>query len=194
MNYADIEKSFSEQNVSLLLAKSNIRIKESVLKESKADYLPVLSIYADYEYYNSAYTSGNLKSNRINGPSTGLKLSYTVFDGFNKNRSRQIAQINYESAQLQSEKTLNDLQSILYQTYNTYSGALTQIKLETKNLEDARKNLEFAVQLYKLGSINEIEFRQIQEKEFESENRLLSVQYAAKIAELQLMQLSGGLK
>ncbi len=194
LNYSELEKSLTEQNKSLLLAKSNVQIKELALKENRSNFLPTLSLYADYEYYHSHYSSGSLELSQNFGPNIGLRLSYNIFNGFNDNRKRQIGKVEYQSAQLEEESEMNNIKSDLYQNYNDYSSDLKQIKLESENLVNARKNLQFAIELYKLGSINEIDFREIQRKEFDAENRLLFAQYYAKIAEIQLLQISGGLK
>jgi len=194
LNYAELEKSLNEQNRSLLLAKNNLTVKELELRETRSNFLPTLSLYADYEYYRSHYSAGSLELNQNFGPTVGLRLSYNIFNGFNDNRKRQISKIEYQSAQLETENELNSILTDLYQNYNDYSSAITQITLESANLENARKNLTFAIELYKLGSISQIDFREIQRKEFDAENRLLYAQYYAKVAELQLLQISGGLK
>lgn len=192
--YAELEKTLIEQNKSVLIAKNNVRIKEFELNESKSNFLPIVSLYADYEYYNSHNSAGTYKNNNIIGPSVGLRLSYNIFNGFNDNRKRQISKIGYETSQIAAESELNSIRTDLYQNYNDYVSGLKQIKLESENLANARKNLQFAVELYKLGSISEIDFREIQRKEFDAEGRLLSAQYYAKIAEIQLLQISGKLE
>jgi len=194
LNYSELEKSLLEQNRSLLLAKNYLKVKELEVKETRSNFLPSLSLYGDYEYYRSHNSKGSLELNQSIGPSVGLRLSYNIFNGFNDNRKRQISKIEYQSAQLEAESELNAIRSDLYQNYNEYSSAITQITLESANLENARKNLQFAIELYKLGSISQIDFREIQRKEFDAENRLLFAQYYAKIAEIQLLQISGNMK
>ncbi len=193
LNFEQIQQSFSQQNKDILLSESNLKLKELIYRETKTVFLPELSLYADYEYYNSHNSAGSMKLNTVAGPSVGVKLSYTVFDGFNSNRKRQIAKVDLSTAQIETDENLNTVRTILYQTYNNYKGALTLADLETGNLSDARKNLQLAVEMYKRGTIGEIEFREIQRKEFESESRFLSAQFAAKSAELQLLKLIGQL-
>jgi len=194
LNYSELEKMVNEQNKSLLLARNNQKIKELQFEETKSNFLPSLSLYADYDYFHSGFSSGSIDYNQSIGPTVGLKLSYNIFNGFNDRRKRQISKIEFQSSQLEFESEMNNIKSDLFQNYNTYSSALKQIKLETENLENARKNLQFALELYKRGAINEIDFREIQRKEFDAENRLLFAQYYAKIAEIQLLQISGSLK
>jgi outer membrane protein len=192
--YSDLENSLLEQNRLLLLAKANVQIKELELKETRSNYLPVLSLYSDYDYFRSENSAGATKSNQSTGPTIGLRLGYNVFNGFNDSRKRQLGKIEYQSAQLEAESELNSIHADLYQNYNDYSSGIKQIALESENLENARKNFQFAIELYKQGSIDEIDFREIQRKEFDAESRLLYAQYNAKMAEIQLLQISGGLK
>jgi len=194
LEYSELEKSLMEQNRLLLLAKSNMQIKELELKETRSTFLPELSLYSDYEYFHSQYSKGLTDWTQNLGPTVGIRLGYNIFNGFNDERKRQIGKVEYQSAQLVLESEMNSIQTELYQTYNDYSSAKMQITLESENLENARKNLQFAVELYKQGSIDEIDFREIQRKEFDAESRLLYAQYYAKMAEIQLLQISGDLK
>jgi len=81
----------------------------------------------------------------------------------------------------------------LYKIYNGYESALQVISLERVNLQNTRKNMNIAFEKYRLGAINEIDFRNIQRTAIEAENRLLTAEYLAKIAEINMLQLSGNL-
>jgi outer membrane protein TolC len=193
-SYTELESKLNNQNISILLARNNMRIRELEMDETRSYFLPSLSLYADYGYTRNGYNPGTIDWTESMGPTVGLRLGFNIFNGFNDRRRREISKIQYESAQFEEKDQLIAAKSELYQSYNTYTSAIKQIDLETKNLENARKNLQFAVELYKRGAINEIEFREIQRKEFDAENRLLYAQYYAKTAEIQLLQISGNLK
>ncbi|MFN8257383.1 MAG: TolC family protein [Bacteroidales bacterium] len=193
-SYSDLENSLNAQNISILLARNNLRIRELEMEETRSYFLPSFSLYADYGYTRFDYNPGTIDWTETMGPTVGLRLGFNLFNGFNDRRRREISKIEYESAQLEEKDQLIVTKSELYQSYNTYTSAIKQIDLETSNLENARKNLQFAVELYKRGAINEIDFREIQRKEFDAENRLLFAQYYAKTAEIQLLQISGNLK
>lgn len=194
LNYSDLESQMEKENRILLLAKNRVQIKKLELDQTTSSFLPTLDLFADYDYYHSRYSSGQIDWTQNVGPTAGLKLSYSLFNGFNDSRKRQIAKVEYQTAQLEEESEWNTIKLQWYQTYNTYISAMKQIKLETENMGNARKNLHFAIELYQRGAINEIDFREIQRKEFDAESKLLYSQYYAKIAEIQLLQLSGSLK
>lgn len=65
------------------------------------------------------------------------------------------------------------------------------MQLETQNLEVARENLDIAFDRYRLGALSGFELREVQKNLLEAEERLLSIQYQAKMAEITLLQISG---
>ncbi|HPR62016.1 MAG TPA: TolC family protein, partial [Prolixibacteraceae bacterium] len=62
---------------------------------------------------------------------------------------------------------------------------------EEQNLDVARENLEIALERYKLGSLAGLELREVQKSLLDAEERLISVKYQTKLAEISLMQVSG---
>jgi outer membrane protein TolC len=135
-----------------------------------------------------------LESNRSYGYSYGFRLRYNLFDGNNRRREVENLNIRYQSAQIQSDQVLNNAEVELYKSYNRYNTAMQEIGLERANLKVTRKNLDIAMEKYRLGGINEIDFREIQSREIEGESRLLAAEYAAILATLNIEQLSGGLR
>jgi outer membrane protein TolC len=65
--------------------------------------------------------------------------------------------------------------------------------MQLANVAVARENVNIAFEKYKLGSINDIELREIQQKLIDAEYQLISSQFEAKKAEVELDRLSGEL-
>jgi outer membrane protein TolC len=65
--------------------------------------------------------------------------------------------------------------------------------MQLANVEVARENVNIAFEKYKLGSINDIELREIQQKLIDAEYQLISSQFEAKKAEVEIDRLSGEL-
>jgi outer membrane protein TolC len=65
------------------------------------------------------------------------------------------------------------------------------LSLEKQNLATAQENLQIALERYKLGNLSGLELREVQQSLLEAEERLISVQYQTKIAEISLLQISG---
>jgi outer membrane protein, adhesin transport system len=85
------------------------------------------------------------------------------------------------------QETRADLLTI----YNAYTNNLRLLNLELQNLEIARENLDIALERYKLGALAGLELREVQKSLLDAEERLLSIQYQTKLAEISLLQISG---
>jgi outer membrane protein TolC len=194
IDYEEMYASMLEQNYTVLLVKSEARVKYQEIRENRAELLPSLDLYANYAYTNLRSQTGLLETSTVNGPAFGFSLNYNLFNGLNSRRELQNSKIEYESAEVRADEVVNAMHADLYKTFNTYKGAVQEVALEKTNLENADKNLQIAIQLYRSGAINEIEFRDIQRKALEAENRLLAAEYIMKMAALNLRQISGMLR
>jgi outer membrane protein TolC len=65
------------------------------------------------------------------------------------------------------------------------------IAFEKESSDAAKLNMDRAVDMYRLGSIAGIEFREIQRSYLSAEIRRLSALYQAKISEITLLYLAG---
>ena len=81
--------------------------------------------------------------------------------------------------------------SEFFTVYSAYENNLRLVKMEEQNLEVARENLGIALERYKLGSLSGLELREVQKSLLDAEQRLISVQYQTKLAEISLLQISG---
>lgn len=194
VDYQEMYTAMMKQNFSILLAKSQARVKYQEIREQRADMMPELSVYANYSYSKSKSETGLLQTSTSDGPAFGFNLSYNLFNGFNSRRELQNSRIEYNSAETQTNEVINGMHADLFKTYNTYVGAAQEVAIESTNVVDAEKNLRIAIKLYQSGTINEIEFRDIQLKSLEAENRLLVAEYLKKMAGLNLKQISGMLE
>ncbi|MCF8364686.1 MAG: hypothetical protein K9H16_02815 [Bacteroidales bacterium] len=61
-------------------------------------------------------------------------------------------------------------------------------------MNNADKNLKIAIEQYRSGAINEVDFRDIQRKTLEAENRWLVGGYTLKMSDLNRRQISGMLR
>ena len=75
--------------------------------------------------------------------------------------------------------------------YSAYSNYLRLITLEEQNLQTATENLDIALERYKLGNLSGIDLREVQKSLLDARERLLSVEYQTKLAEISLLLISG---
>ena len=84
-----------------------------------------------------------------------------------------------------------DVKADLITIFYAYENNLRQLKLEEQNLEVASENLGIALERYKLGNLSGLELREVQKSLLDAEERLISIQYYTKLAEISLLQISG---
>nr|MBD3621903.1 TolC family protein [Sunxiuqinia sp.] len=84
-----------------------------------------------------------------------------------------------------------DIEAELLTVYYAYENNLRLVKMEEQNLEVARKNLEIALERYRLGALSGLELREVQKSLLDAEERLISVKFQTKLAEISLLQISG---
>jgi len=121
----------------------------------------------------------------------GVTLGIDIFDGFNRKREKSNALVEIQSRKVQYKEVEQEVKADLLTIYFAYENNLRLLKLEEQNLSVARENLEIALARYKLGSLAGLELREVQKSLLDAEERLISVQYQTKIAEVSLFQISG---
>ncbi len=89
------------------------------------------------------------------------------------------------------QQTENSVYSDLLSTYRRYKNSLELVQLDTQNLKVAEENVNIAVEKLRLGNITQLEFRESQTKRLSAKSDLVSAQYDAKVAETELLKLSG---
>jgi outer membrane protein TolC len=189
--YDSLLVSAQRLNTSLQIARRNQSISAYDYRIVASRSYPYLNISAGYDFNLNEFESNTLIKQQSDGLSYGLTLGVNIFDGNNLRRSRanaRIAMDNQEYSFLQIEQQVKaDLITIYY----GYQNNLLLLELEKENLKTAQENLQIALERYKLGSLSGLELREVQQSLLEAEERLLSVQYMTKLAEISLLQLSG---
>ena len=193
LEYLALLTTAEQQNKELVYARQNERINELSHKQTVSAFLPEVSLYGDYSYAKSLSETGLLASNESFGPSYGIRFTYNIFNGLYDRTQYQLTRIDYENARLNTEETINSLHTDLYKNFTLYSSALENTRIHKQLVDDAIKNLGIAIELYKRGQINEIDFRATQQKAVAAENNLLLAQYLVRTSELELLRLSGQL-
>ena len=105
----------------------------------------------------------------------------------------QVARIGFKQSDLVLKDTMSRVDLIVQQSYNSNLMDLDLITFEKENVDVAKQNFDLANVQYKIGVISSIELRQAQQNLILSNSRYLSVKYEAKLAETDLLRLSGGL-
>ena len=150
-----------------------------------------LNFSSGYALAYNTYDAGSLSNQRTNGMNYGLTLGMDLFDGYNRRREKTNAVLEIENKKYQYQEIEQQIRADLITIYYAYENNLQLLRLEEQNLSVARENLEIALERYKLGNLSGLELREVQKSLLDAEERLISVQYQTKLAEISLQQISG---
>ncbi|MGE4586585.1 MAG: TolC family protein [Mangrovibacterium sp.] len=191
LNYKNLLTLTLAQNTSLLVARKNREISELDYKIIVSRSYPYLSLSSGYNYDIYGYDSGSLEKQRIHGMNYQLSLEVDLFDGQNRRREKATSRIELENRKYAYQEVEQQVRAELQTLFFAYENHLRLLELEKQNLSVARENLEIALERYKLGALSGLELREVQKSLLDAEERLISVKYETKIAEISLFQISG---
>lgn len=182
-----------EQNTELAIARLQEDITEVELREVRGERFPEISFTTGYSFNRNESGGGFFTFNESTGFSYGLTARVPIFDGFNINRRIQNAKINQRNAEISRQQERLRLESNFETAFRAYANAIELVDLEEENYQNAEETLDIALERFRLGSISSLEFREAQTTFLQAENRLINAKYEAKIAETELLQLSGNI-
>ncbi len=191
LNYDNLLNSTLSQNTALLIAEKNQVISELDYKIIASRAYPYLNFSTGYSYTANTYGRGTNTSQQVRGMNYGLTLGMDIFDGYQRKREKTNALINVQSQKFQYQDVEQEVKADLMTVFYAYQNNLKLLKLEEQNLEVARENLGIALERYKLGNLSGLELREVQKSLLDAEERLISVKYQTKLAEISLLQISG---
>jgi outer membrane protein, adhesin transport system len=180
-----------KSNTALQIASKNKVISEYDYKLAVSSSYPYLNLSTGYSYTLSTLSTSSFKDQQINGPNYGLTLGVNIFDGFNIRRQIKNSAINIKTSELKYSEMEQGIKADLITIYSGYINNLKLINLEEQNYATATENLSIALERYKLGNLSGIDLREVQKSLLDAKERLLSIQYQAKLAEISLLQISG---
>lgn len=193
LKYDELKSLSEKQNPQLqaqLLEKNNAELQ---LKQVKAGRYPTVRINSGYNFTRSEASLGFVTQSSGRGFVYGINASVPIFDGFNQNRNEKVAKLQVENV----ENTINQqkiaLESQLGMAYQSYLTNLELTKVEEKNSEIAKQNLDITLAKFKIGTITPIEYRTAQLNFVNALVRYSNAQFQTKLFEISLKELSGTL-
>ena len=192
-NLDEVLNLASQRNKMLQLANKNLAISGLTIKQWEANKYPTLDVNAGYNFSQANAEIGVFKFNQNAGVSFGLTGRWNIFNGWNNKREIQVAKLNLESGKLAKEETELNVKANIHTVHNTFVNANKMVGQEDKNIMAAKQNLVITSEKMRVGSINSLELRQAQLNLIEAQFRKLTAIYEGKLANLELIRLSGGL-
>jgi outer membrane protein TolC len=182
-----------QQNADILSLNNQIKINELIEKETKTQRMPSLRANTGLNFGRTQSDAGQLLLNQSYGPFIGLSLSFPIYNSGNIKRQEQVANINTTIAKTQKQKAVENYQTQLYKTYQAYTTAKEQAKIQQSTYQLSQDLMQLVLQKFQLGQATIIEVREAQKSFEDSGFRLINLNYLAKIAEIELKRIANSL-
>ncbi len=196
-NLLAIESYIAEaeaNNVTLLQANQNIIISDYARKVSNSVFLPSLGLTGSYGWNEGNFPATNfLASNTSTGFNAGINLTWNLFDGGSNIVNSKNARIRFENQNLIKQQITLEVKRTIANSRGNYDNRKKIYELQQQNVETAKGNFERSNERYKLGQISSLELRQAQINLLNAQTNKNLAKYEAKLAELELLQLTGRL-
>lgn len=187
-----LDSSFAN-NPELLIAENQVNIALQSQKEFQSVRLPLIRLNTAYGYNLQQSQGGFTLLNENYGPSAGVSFSMPLYNGNINVNNIAIAKLQSKNAQLYQQQTTLTMKGSFEQAWQRYQSTLTQVTNDEKSVKTAEEYMNLMEQRYKLGQSTVIDYREAQRSYEETNYRLISNRYILKIAETDLLRLTGAL-
>ena len=193
---ANYIKEAVTNNVQLLQGASELQISEYQIKSAKSAQLPTIGLTGSYGWNltnnpPSAFFPSTTRT--ANALAVGANLNWNLFDGGGAIIGLRNAKILRESQELLKKQLEQQVNRDIQNAEGTYDNAVRVFELQQQSLETNQNNFERSKEQFKLGQITSIEYRQAQLNLLNAQVTKNAAKYTAKLAEVQLLQLTGQL-
>lgn len=194
LDFNELKTAAEKQNPQLQAQVLSKKVADLNLKQVKGNRYPTIRITSGYNFTRSEASLGFITQSSGQGFVYGVTASVPIFNGFLQHKNEKTAKYQVENAGLLLEQQKLSLTSQLASLYASYETNLELVKVEEKNVEIAKQNLDITLAKFKIGTITTIEFRTAQQNYIEAAVRYSNAQYLTKISEINLNELAGTLK
>lgn len=180
-------RTLQNQYINLMLQQEEIKLQQSA-------WYPRVSLSAGINNSYAWYDQEGMQSNPVEGltPYGNLSLSYNIFDAGNRKSAVDIAKINEQITQIETDEMKHSLTNQLYNEFEVYNLRKVLLNVSNESLEAAEMNLQIAEEKFKTGAINSFNYRDIQLNYLNSALNQLQSVYNLIYSNTTLTRLTGG--
>jgi len=182
--------NYLELNPEYLSAEQQILIDQQIVKEVSAQRYPTVKLNAGYDLYQANLNKGTLLMNQNYGPTAGINMQIPIFNGNIYKTQKEVAKIRVDNSILQKESLQNSLTTQATKLYRSYSTTLQQIESQRKNFEMTKQLVDVVMQQFHVSQATILDVRAAQTSYETAAYLLVNLMYSAKVAEIELKQLT----
>ncbi|MDF0715296.1 TolC family protein [Muricauda sp. 334s03] len=182
-------------NVRLQIVEKDINMGLNDIRVAKSGYLPTIGLTGTYGWNESNNNSplAFTLQNTSTGVTGTVNLTWNLFDGGTTITGIKNAKIAYKNQEIAKKQIQLEVERDIRNAWDSYTNALYVLEVQEKNLQTNQNNFKRTDERYKMGQVTSIEFRQAQLNLLNAELAKSQAKYNAKLAELQMLQVSGQL-
>ena len=180
---------YLNRNPQYLSSEQQVRINEQVVKEVSALRYPSFRINTGLNYNRSQSTAGLTLINQNLGPYAGVTVQVPIYNGNTYKIQKETADFNVDIAKLQMESLLNSLIAGAVTTFQAYSSSLQQLDSQLNSVQLSAKLINVVLRQFKVNQATILDVKAAQASYETTGYQLVNLNYAAKIAEIELKRL-----
>ncbi len=178
------------RNPQYMSAEQQILINEQIVKEVSSQRYPSVKLNAGYDFYQANMNKSFMTFNQNYGPSAGINMQIPIFNGYIYKTQKDVAKINVTNSKLEKESLLNSLTTQATKTYRSYATTLQQIDAQRNNFEMTKQLVDVVMQQFHVSQATILDVKAAQTSFENAAYLLVNLLYSAKVAEIQLKQLT----
>ncbi len=192
LNIEELRSQTMVNNVQIQQVQANKELSSYELDINKASWTPSISTAVSYGInYSDNGRVGFFQNQQSAGLNSSITLSWDIFNGGRKWVQLQNSKLSLEQQSITEKKTRLALENQLSAFWLEYQTQIAIISTEQGNMEVSQENFSKSKELFRLGQITSLDFRQSQLNLMQTRLNLTNARFNAKIAELQLIRLAG---
>jgi len=177
------------RNNTILSSAERLRAAEYSCEASERSYWPSLNGSGSWSWSNDKLDFDNFSS--LDSWQASISLSWTLFDGFNRESIIQSSRASLLRQQASNESLLNSVRSSILTARNNLISTIRSWELSLEVLNQANEKLRLSRMSYDLGSISLLDLLDAQEGVTSAEASVESSRTSCLIAEARLLVLLG---
>ena len=189
-----LKEKMLNENLALSQMERSMQIGANAMDLVNTAKKPTVRVDLGYGFnYNNNNPASFLSSISNNGLRASATVAWNILDGGRNKYLLEQTRISNVGLVLQKDQLIENLKLQFDMAWANYQDRLFIYANQKKNIEISRANFTRTEEQFKFGQLTSVDFRQAQLNLLNAELALNNAAYQVKIAEVELLYLSGGI-